>query len=323
MTPLPSEVAALLRHGAVKTTTAIAALGSTELDRLLAAGRLRVLPGAGGGILVHPPEDDRWTAAAAMQLRCPEGAAACRLACWMFQAAPFDTARPAHLDFVSARRSRVARFTSSLPPCDVGHMADIRVTTPARTLADLGAVCSDDIIERVGERLLCKGLTTEDELRRIAERLKRRGRKGVAALERFLRQRGQGTPATESDLETRFLQASRALGFPEPDHRQYRVTRPQSGREPLRVDFAWRTLEALVLVEVDGAGVHANPDALIADLRRQNQLQVELKRLAPVLLRFTAADVDHQPRYIGDALGPWLPQTQAQGVTPHLGQPAA
>jgi len=318
MKNLPPEVAALLQHGAALTSTVAETVGHRELDRLLASGTLRPFPRI-GGVLVHPTKDDRWTAYAAVQLRCPGAAASRRLACWLFRAAPFDTPQPAHVEYLSSKRSRLAEVshTATLPIEDVGFVAGIRVTSPARTLADLGTVCDRDLVERVGEQLLHKSLTTEDQLYATADRLRRRGRRGVAALDQFLKRRGRGTPPTESDLETRFLQASRALGFPEPTYRQYPVARP--GLEPLRIDFAWRTAQDLILVEVDGAATHANPDALVADLRRQNALQ----GLRPVLLRFTAEEIDRQTRYIEVGLAPWLAQRQVQGVEPHFGQPAA
>jgi very-short-patch-repair endonuclease len=336
MSNLPAEVAALLHHGAASTTSISRTIGRSNLDHLLSAGVLLRSPDAHGAVL-YPPEVDRFTPFATILLRCRGGAVACRSACWYYQATPFDTAVPAHIDILATTRSRVpdVRYTSELLPCDVVLFGGLRVTSPPRTLADLGSIADDDIVERAVERMLYRGTVTEAELWDTADRLKQHGRKGPAALLRILRRRGAGTPPTESDLETRFLQASRALGFPEPTHRQYPIRR--WGRDPLRSDFAWRTRQTLVLVEVDGAAIHANPDALVADLRRQNDVQTELRDTRFVMLRFTAEEVDRQPRHIANALSPWLPRAplagatqartgghgQVHGVAPHFGHPAA
>lgn len=296
MDHLPREVAALLRHGAASTTDIKAVIGERGYDHLITYGLLARRP---GHVAVDVRQVDRWTPLVEVEIRCPGAVASGRLAAWLYRAPPFDSRTPPHLDHLSRRATRVpgVRVTKDLAPCDVTDVGGVAVTTAARTLADLGNVVDDDTLERVGESLLHRRLTTEAELAATALRLRRRGRASVAALQRFMKRRRLGTPPTESDLETRFLQVARRLGFPEPTWRQFRVGREHGG--PLRVDFVWRRGCTLVFVEVDGAGAHANPQALMEDLRRQNVLQ----RSRPVLLRFSADDIDRHPHNILRELG--------------------
>lgn len=295
MQHLPREVAALLRAGVATTTDVKRITGERTYRKLIGSGVLVRRP---GHVIVHEPSRNRFTPLVEVQLRWSRVVAAGRLACWVHRAPPYDGHTSQHLDFASPTFTPLAgaRHLSDLEPTDVTEVACLRVTTPERTLADLGHLVDDDTVERVGEHLLFHRLTTETALARMAGRLRRPGRSGVAALDRFLRRR-RGQPPCESDLEVRFLQRARALGFPEPTWRQLRIGGP--GHAPLRVDFAWRLRRSLVLVEVDGAGTHANPQALIDDLRRQNVLS----RSRHTLLRFTAYDIDVQPRHIEYELG--------------------
>ena len=295
MEVLPKELAELFRHGVATKADVTAVIGLAHQRRLLDAGV--VVPGV-GRLLIYPPKTDLWTPILEVQLRCRRAVASDRLAAWMYQLAPFDGRRPCHIEFVAPGQSPLdgVRRALHLEPMDIRRMGPLRVTTPARTLADLGRVVDDDILERAGESLLYRKFATEQLLWETAARVARHGRTRGNALLRFLQRRGVGTPPTESDLETRFLQLTRRLGFSAP-YRQLPV--PQDNGKLLRVDFAWRTSRRLVFVEVDGAATHANPDALIRDLRRQNILM----RCGPILLRFTADDVDRFTGNIERELG--------------------
>ena len=291
----PDDVMAILLHGVATRAAVRAAIGVEALGELVHAGVLVPRPGR---LLLHPPDLDAWTQIIEVQLRYPDAVASHRLAAWIHRAAPFNTRQPEHLDFVSAKSSKVSvvRRMRGLRPVDVVSVGGVNVTTPARMLADLGRVVDDDVLEQVGEWVLRAKLTTHGTLRDLATITARRGHPGPAALRRFLRRRGPDTPATASELETRFVQTVRRLGFPAP-LRQFQV--PKANGHPYRVDFAWRTSGRPILVEVDGAGVHANPDALVDDLRRQNVLV----RARNLLLRFSADDVDHRPDNIDKELG--------------------
>jgi very-short-patch-repair endonuclease len=99
-----------------------------------------------------------------------------------------------------------------------------------------------------------------------------------------LARRGVGTPATESELETRFLQIVRRARLPAPQ-RQVQV-----GRR--RLDFAWPSWR--LAVELDGMAHHTGRLARQRDNTRQNELVL----LQWTVLRFTWADVTQRPQQV-------------------------
>jgi len=119
--------------------------------------------------------------------------------------------------------------------------------------------------------------------------LERRGRSGVsgtAALRSVLSDLGvPGVPA--SQLERRLLQIIRSQGLPEPV-RELGV----GERHQYRADVAWPA--GRLLVEVDGFATHGTPQALQADLARQN----ELIRQGWRVLRYTWADLWDRPTHV-------------------------
>jgi very-short-patch-repair endonuclease len=309
MQSLPPEVAALLQHGVARANDIRTVTGDPGLALLLDTATLARVPGR---LVVHPPSVDRFTPMFEVQLRCPRAVASRALAAWLHGIPPVWGQTPPALTFSCADNTRagVARI-QDLGGEDVTCVAGLRVTSATRTIADLGAV-DPDLQEQVGEAFLHRGDTSEGDLRRIVGRLGRQGKPGVAALDIFLRRRGPGTPPCESPLETRALQAIRRLGYPEPSHRQLKIGR-------LRVDFAWRVANHLVLVEIDGAGTHANPEALVSDLRRQNQLM----RTHPTLLRFSADDVDFHPEHLDNELRHHVPHRRCYRPAPNTSRSSA
>ena len=94
----------------------------------------------------------------------------------------------------------------------------------------------------------------------------RRGRRGPKTLRLVLDWRGI-RPATDSYLETRFLQFLRRHGFPKPD-RQRRIY----GEDGLiaRVDFIYEDFN--LIIEVDSRTHHTRQLDWERDLRRRNAL---------------------------------------------------
>jgi very-short-patch-repair endonuclease len=181
------------------------------------------------------------------------------------------------------------------------------VTTPLRTLADVGVFADSDLLERAMECVLRRHDVSEKELWATIARLQGQGRRGPAALRRVVGRRRPGASATESDLETCLLQLTRRANMSDPE-RQREVC--IDGRI-IRVDFAWPPCR--FGLEADGAETHGNRRALVYDLRRQNLLVGD----GWVILRFTWEDVHLFPdqacetlRRIWTAmqLGPIAPQ---------------
>ena len=176
----------------------------------------------------------------------------------------------------------------TLDPQDCQRFEGLLVTSVARTLVDLGQVASADVVERAVEWALRRGHVSVGRLADMVAAVP--NRPGTRALRELLARRSPGSPATESDAETLFLQLARRAGLPEPQ-RQYAVPTAEGN---FRLDFAWPSRG--LGVEIDGAGAHASRDALRRDLRRQNRLVLSLASAGWALLRFTWDDVA-SPRY--------------------------
>jgi hypothetical protein len=149
----------------------------------------------------------------------------------------------------------------------------LRHTTLARTTLDLAEVLDDDTLELCLEFALRNGVP-EADLR--------------PKLDRVFARRPPGCSATESELETRYVQLVRSIDVPEPV-RQYPVFN-DAGTYLGRLDVCWP--EVGLWVECDGRAVHDRPDALLRDRRRQNELATFLQ-FQP--LRFTWEDVVVHP----------------------------
>ena len=139
-------------------------------------------------------------------------------------------------------------------------------TNPARTLADLGMVCSEEVVLRAVHSALRKRLTTRARLRLICDELAKCGRAGVPVLRRALDQVATDPP-TESDLESQGLILLQRLGWVGV-RRQFEVTR--SDGRPFRLDFALPEIK--LAIELDGSH-HRERTQRLHDRRRDLELQ--------------------------------------------------
>lgn len=153
-------------------------------------------------------------------------------------------------------------------------------TTPARTLVDLGMVCSEEVVVRAVHSALRKRLTTRARLRLLCDELAKPGRAGVPLLRRVLAEVASDPP-TESDLESRGAILMQRLGWTEV-RRQFEVPRPE-GR-PYRLDFALPAIK--LAIELDGSH-HREHAQMLKDRRRH----LELERLGWTVLHLDWEDV--------------------------------
>lgn len=169
------------------------------------------------------------------------------------------------------------------------------VTKPARTIVDLGAVLPSADIEDVLDRALARRMFSIAAVEWALTELSRQGRHGTAVVTRILDERALGKEPADGLLEPRMARLLRRAGLPAAVF-QHRVHSPE-GRFLAQVDFAYP--ELLLAIEVDGFESHGSPSAMGKDFVRQNGLVPYRWRV----LRFTWAQVNHQPQYVAATIG--------------------
>lgn len=179
------------------------------------------------------------------------------------------------------RRYRGIRIhRRALPTADCTSHVRIPVTTPARTLIDLGVTLPAGALEAAINGADKLGLIDPDLLRETAG--KRRGCPGVAAVKTVLDERTFAL--TESELERRFLRLIQRARLPQPLTQQ-RVN-------GFRVDFYWPDLR--LIVETDGLRYHRTAAQQSRD-RIRDQAHAAAGFTA---LRFTYAQVRYEPERV-------------------------
>lgn len=197
-----------------------------------------------------------------------------------------------HLDVVTIRWDRVRRDgvnyheSLDLADSDVIDLGGLPVTTPARTVVDLGAVNRWQV-ERAFEAGIRKGLFTIDDVESFVSRVARRGRRGVGVIRPLLAERRRWDTATESALEDLFRKVIDDSGLPRPLG-QY-VVRDAAGTFVLRADFAYPSHR--VLIELDSEAHHMDRISFRLDRSKQNKAM----SLGWAVLRFTWWDLRDDP----------------------------
>ena len=168
---------------------------------------------------------------------------------------------------------------------DVVNLEGVPITTPVRTVVDLGA-SNKWVVESALEQGIRLGLFTVSDVERFVHRVARRGRRGVGVVRPLLATRKRWDNATESALEDRFRKLLRAWGFPEPVL-QYAL-HDDSGRFVCRSDFAYP--QARLLIELDSEAHHLDRITFRRDRSKQNTATV----LGWTMLRYTWWDLKEQ-----------------------------
>jgi predicted transcriptional regulator of viral defense system len=130
----------------------------------------------------------------------------------------------------------VVHETKALDGIDTIVVEGIPVTTPERTLLDLGAVCHESVVEMALDAAEHRGLVTRASANETVRRLAKQGRNGAGTLRRLLATHDRERLAPESEMETALIQCLRRNGWPEPVP-QYEIR--QSGVLVARVDAAY------------------------------------------------------------------------------------
>ncbi len=187
--------------------------------------------------------------------------------------------RDCRVEGVIVHRSR------DLEPDDISTVDGIPVTTPERTICDLGLTFPEHEVARILRHAIAAGLVDRRELWAMRTRTSKQGRNGTGVLERVLSAIPRGAEQTESGLEVLFLSLCDRFNVPAP---VLQLPVRVQGRN-FRLDFAWPSRR--VFVEVDGAKFHSTFRQIADDGKRQNLLV--LAGWTP--LRFTYSDLVDQP----------------------------
>jgi very-short-patch-repair endonuclease len=165
------------------------------------------------------------------------------------------------------RKGLTVHETKALELIDISIVDGIPITSVARTLFDLGGTYGKGMVELALENALRRGLVTEAELLATVNRLSRSGRPGGPILRELLAARAPKQRATESEMETRLLQAIRRHELPLPIA-QHEVW--DGNRRLGRVDFAYP--DARVAIEYDSDEFHSGRVPTRRDRARRHEL---------------------------------------------------
>ncbi len=225
--------------------------------------------------------------AAALSL-APHGLASHRLAAQLWKLDGFATA-PTEL--IVPRHRRVARTfrvheSRDLRADDVSRVGCIPVTSPSRTLIDLGAVVHPFRLEQALDDSVRRRLVDLEHLASRFRQVARPGRRGVGPLRPLLEERLGVDLAPTNTFEARGERLARSAGLPQPA-RQHPV---DIGDTTIYLDLAWPAVQ--FALECDGLAHHFAAHQLRWDDRRQNALVLR----GWMVLRLTWADVTERCR---------------------------
>lgn len=240
------------------------------------------------GTFRHAAGEDTWrTQLTAACLACgPTAVASARSAgrLWGLRDVPRWRPEVTVLDTTKPRlRGVVVHRTDRLDAVDVSRVDGISVTSPARTLLDLGALLPRPVLTPVLEDATFRRLLVIEDVLSILERLGGPGRRGTAAL-RGAVDDAVVTGRLESRLELALARLLEIAGGP-PPVRQYDVA--LAGGVRARLDFAWP--DRRLAVEADGRRWHSTKRDFDRNLVRSRALEASGWRVYP----FGWTDVHH------------------------------
>lgn len=218
------------------------------------------------------PKTDCQILRAACVLTAPVGVVSHRSAAWLWNLMDRPPTKPEltlplgchygeRTPGVSIHRS------TDLDRASVRQWTGLPVTTPLRTLVDLGALVTPQQLADAVDRALANKLITIPRLLDEVNRLGRRGRRGAGALRRLLKERGFIGVPHPSVLESRAMRIFGRYRLPIPECEL--VTGPEG---EYRLDFAYPAIK--LAIEVDGYVWHFSPDHKERDETRRNAISL-------------------------------------------------
>lgn len=261
-------------------------LSGPQVDRLLCSGRL--IPVARG---VHLVAGAPYTWHVRLLAAClaVDGVASHRSAAALHGIDGFRPGRP-ELSVPRAHHAGSAQgrihWSTDLVLTTPVRVGGIPTTPIDRTVLDLGAVCSDDVVERAIDFAIGRRLLTWPDVLDVYRAHSRPGRRGCGAVRRILEQRFDEGHRVESPLEAdvRRLFLDAGLGGFETQVEVF-----DASGFVLRGDFGW--LRELVIVEVDSLAFHLNVQRFGVDKAQRTRARMA----GWFVFEYTALDVRSQP----------------------------
>lgn len=220
-----------------------------------------------------------------------------RAAAWLWGLLPscpktIDVTVPQH----GGRRAEVAlHHSSTLVPEEHGRFGPIPVTALPRTLLDLAATSSPRLTWSVVERAERRDLL---DLAQIDAMLKRRrGHRGAARLRKAL-EIYRDSAFYRARSERLFRRIVKRFGLPKP------LINTWVGK--FEIDAYWE--RERFAVEIDGWETHRTRRAFESDRRRQ----IELKLAGIDSVRFSARQIEQEPREVGRQLRTLLERRRSE-----------
>ena len=205
---------------------------------------------------------------------------------------------PVEITIPLERRVRIAGVrahrSGTLHEHDLQTVDGIPTLSAARTIVDLSSRLTEAALDRMVDDGLRRRVLTIGALHAVARRLPTiaPGR-SPKAIQSILHSRIADFGPSDSELESRVLQAIVDAGLPRP-RRQLRVV---LANVTYFIDLAYP--EHRIAIEVDGYGFHGDRTTFDRDRRRQN----DLVNSGYTVLRFTSRSTDAEiARTVGQAL---------------------
>ncbi len=258
--------------------------GCITLDQLrslgLARGHIRAMVGSGFlrrralGVFTVVGSPPSWHQAVMTEVLTggPQALASQRAASALWQ---LDRFRQGSIDVVSTRWTRRRSGTASrhetadLPGRDRSVADGIPVTSPARTLIDMGRFVGAHRLGNMLDDAVRRDLTSYEEVYERFRELAKSGRNGITTMRRVLAERPCGAPPPGSAFELTVKRLLMRAGLPEPVL-QHPVV---AGEFRFLLDLSWP--DRMVAVECEGFQFHRTPDQLAWDEFRRNRLALQ------------------------------------------------
>jgi hypothetical protein len=187
---------------------------------------------------------------------------------------------------------------------DYARLHGIPVTSPLRTVVDIGCRVTIEQLEMMAVEGIRRGWFTYRQLRRRHRQVARRGRNGAGPLREVLRGWAAQDGLAHSGWEIRMGRLIERLGFPRPV-RQFRIVDPL-GNFIAQVDFAYPWWQ--IAIEADSETWHTGMSRFHHDRSRWNSVRAA----GWSLLTYTHAHYRHDPAHMARTLRATIDQAIAR-----------